>query len=51
MALAIKNTPVLEKESSVRFNKLIEEQKDQKISDEEKKRIKELVEKVMSNNK
>lgn len=51
MAIAVKNTPVLEEKSSERFNKLINSQKNDKISEEEKKRIKELVEKVMSNSK
>lgn len=51
MAMAIKNTPVLEEKSSERFNKLINSQKNDKISEEEKKRIKELVAKVMSNSK
>ena len=43
MALAIKNTPALANKASKRFNQLIESQKNQKISETEKAKMKELV--------
>ena len=42
MATAIKNTSVLKEESSIRFNRLIEQKQKEKITPKEKKRIKEL---------
>ena len=48
MATAIKNTPVLREESSIRFNRLIEQKRMEKITPKEKKRIEELVKKVLT---
>jgi len=48
MATPIKITPFLEGKDSVRFNKRLKAQKDNKISDEEKDRILKLVDIVLS---
>jgi hypothetical protein len=51
MATPIKITPVLKGESSRRFNEKLNAQKNEKISSEEKQKIKDLVFKVISNSK
>jgi hypothetical protein len=51
MATPIKITPVLKGESSRRFNEKLNAQKSQKVTSEEKQRIKNLVAKVILNSK
>ena len=51
MATPIKITPVLKDESSHRFNKMLVAQQNQKVSQEEKKRIASLVASVLANSK
>lgn len=51
MATPIKITPVLKDESSQRFNEMLVAQQNQKVSEEEKKRIEYLVKKVLAKGK
>lgn len=51
MATPIKITPVLKGKSSIRFNETLAAQKSDKISPEEKQKMKDLVLKVISNSK
>jgi hypothetical protein len=51
MATPIKITPPLRGKASARFNRLLNAQKDEKVSKEEKGRLVSLVNKVLSNSK